>query len=406
MYPPVVDEEPELIFASKTQTAEQLTKALADVGYTVTEEQTTSDQEPAVEALATEDEPTEEEPTTEAAGEVEAGEPEGAPPAPATAEPVTPAKPRNVPGSAKLKQERDRYKAELESEKTAKANALAEKDRLEREITELRKPKPAEAPPAAAPPVAAPPTPAAVDDPEPKEEDFPDDYAKFLKESSRWAYRDEARQKDKLTKLATEQAERERIVTAGKTAIEREQKWNQTAQQRWEAASKKALEKRPDFLTVISAPGQAISTLLRDAVQDRCEEDGTELAYFLRQHPAEEAKVNALATLPEGASAYQARLATVAVHKALDKIVKEHKLLTPQPAAAVPPAQAAPPAAPPAAPATATTAKVPPKKVTPPTPLGSGRPAVHKKLSNMSAAEVSALSMEEYRARMEAGEGS
>lgn len=397
MYPPAVEEEPELIFASKTQTEEQLTKALADIGYTVTEGESQSDQEPAVEALATETD--EEEPATEDSGE-EAGIVEEAP-APAHAEP---AKPKNKPGSVKLKEERDRYRTDLEVERTAKATALADKDRLEREIAELRKPKPAEAPPAPAA-VAAPPATSAeaAEDAEPKEENYPDDYAKFLKDSSRWAYRDEARQKDKLTKLATEQAEREKVVTAGKLALEREQKWNQTAQERWEAASKKATEKRSDFMTVISTPRAALSPILRDAVQDRCEADGTELAYWLSKNPAEEQRISAMAAIPEDASAYQARLTTVRVHNELDKLAKEHKLLTPQPAA-TPPAQAAPPAAKPAAPATP--AKTVPKKVTPPTPLGSGRPATHKKLSQMSAAEVSAMDLEEYRRRLEAGEGS
>jgi len=224
--------EPDLIFASSTQTAEQIAAALAEDGYQTYEPQLQTDQPPAAEPAPPPEEaapPSEESGAPAGAEDDETHEPE-TPPAP-TEQPGK----KNKPGSARLKEERDRLKTDLEQEKAARAAAQADKERLERQIAELQQ-KPAEPAPAVAPAPAAPPAPEQeTEDPQPQEDKF-QDYAEYLEARSRWAVRDEARKQTQKAKLADEQAKRDRELQTGKTTLEQQERETKEANDRWNQA--------------------------------------------------------------------------------------------------------------------------------------------------------------------------
>ena len=335
----------------------------------------------------------------EAGPEPVAAEPAAAAPAvPVAAEPVAaPAEPAAPKPSRGYK-----LKLELEREKTT---------RLERELEEARRAPRAEpaAPPAT--PVAATPAPAApaaapdAANPEPDPNEYENGVydPAFIKAIGKWTYNEEKR-------LEREQVAATARQTEAQARTDSDTR-DQQAFDNWRKAQiEEAKVRHEDFDAVIAK--QHDVDITNDVMNQALWSDdrGAELAYWLATHPTEANRICKLTALQEGETIVDFRKKLALAVRELGKVeldlpaIEDEEEDPAQPA--VPPvAAAAAPAAPAAraasagAPAPRAASPAPAPKPAPPSPVGSGARTSSpvKRLSQMSTAELKALSTDQYR---------
>jgi hypothetical protein len=402
-------EEPDLIFSSMTQDAQTieavLNKDFDSFESTVLTDKPESAAPPPEPPAATPAAPPPTPPAAEPAGDPagEAEEEEEVPAAPPVQDPTPPpAEPAHKPkpGSKKYKEQRDKAIADL-------ARATQEKADLERKLAEVTagRTAPETAAPAAAPaPAAA--APAEELGPEPQLDDvdkdgnplYPD-YKDFSKALTRWTLKDERIKADKAAESAR-QAREEEDRKQRRSALETQDN------QRWAAAVQSAKDAFPDFDEVMAKPRQRIiPPALITAVRDHA--DGGKLAYLLETHPEVEARLAKLAELPQNPSDREVRLVFGRLYTELSQVEAEVAGKAPAvqtPPAAAPASREARAAAAAAAPQAAAPAPQPPKKFTPPTPVGSRGTPGYRTLKQMTEKELREMDIDEFRRRRDSGE--
>lgn len=408
-------EIPDFVFTSKTQSPEQIQKALEERGYTEFQIERLTDTPDPEEPEASEEPEEPEAPEAPEEPAPAAPEPPKKPEPPkAPDKPAEPPKPGDTPprpkesGSAKAKRQRDEARERVKD--------------LERQLEEAKKAPVAQ--PAAAPPPPAP-KPEPPVEPEPVFSKTKPKFEDFEKSDDQLSDFNEALTDWKLDKRDFEKAKEEKVRKKQEDAVRAvETQRTESQRQSAEDANRKviewrdeALKKYPDFEEIALNPKVKINDAMSTVVMHT--ERSHDLAMWLGQNPAEARKIFDETTFPKGATDDQKQRLVLKAARLLGRIEAglppadepepedddlEPEETTEEPEAITEPPPPEPPKPAPPAPPKAPASQLPPKKPTPPTPVGNrGGGSGPKRISQMSADELRKLPPDEYRKMLDKG---
>lgn len=212
-----------------------------------------------------------------------------------TADPAAPPPPASAPKQSGINERLSKMAADRDAERAARAAADARVDTLARSLEEATaaikalQPKPAEPPPA--------PVDERPQRPDRMKFDDPDAYeaamTTHLEEVGAWSARNAVRERE--AELTAQQQEAA-ATQARKQATESAETNRRRAVETWNQRRTTFIEKHPDFEEVAERDpadgGPAINEIMGAVIMQH--EQGTEMAYYLGQHPDEAARIAAM----------------------------------------------------------------------------------------------------------------